>query len=63
MVVWLNPSTTDEIKNDPTVTQCLNYARAWGYGGLLIMNTFAFRATDLRVIKEASDLVGDVWRY
>jgi hypothetical protein len=28
MVIGLNPSTADEVKNDPTVTRCINYARA-----------------------------------
>ena len=32
MFVCLNPSTADEVKNDPTVTRCIRYARDWGYG-------------------------------
>jgi hypothetical protein len=64
MVIGLNPSTADEVKNDPTVTRCINYARSWGFGGLVVMNAFAFRATDPRVMKAASDPVGadnDSW--
>lgn len=51
MFVGLNPSTADETKNDPTVTRCINYAKAWGYGSLWMLNIFAFRATDPMVMK------------
>jgi hypothetical protein len=46
MFVGLNPSTADEVNNDPTVSRCINYARSWGYGGLCMTNIFAYRATD-----------------
>lgn len=58
MFIGLNPSTADEVKNDPTVTRCINYAKAWGYGGIYMMNIFAFRATDPRDMKAAPDPVG-----
>ena len=64
MVVGLNPSTADEVKNDPTVTRCINYARAWGFGGLIMMNAFAYRGTDPRVLRQVEDPVGpdnDFW--
>ena len=31
MFLGLNPSTADEINNDPTVTRCINYSKLWGY--------------------------------
>ncbi|MDD5641915.1 MAG: DUF1643 domain-containing protein [Syntrophales bacterium] len=64
MFVGLNPSTADEVNDDPTVRRCIRFAKAWGYGGLVMMNAFAFRATDPRVMKAASDPVGpdnDYW--
>lgn len=46
MFLMLNPSTADEYKNDATVERCERYARGWGYGGLLVGNIFAYRATE-----------------
>ena len=45
MIIGLNPSTADEISNDPTITRCKSFARACGYGGVLVANLFGFRAT------------------
>lgn len=64
MFIGLNPSTADEIKNDPTVTRCINYAKQWDYGGMIMANIFAYRATDPKVMKAAVDPVGpdnDEW--
>lgn len=58
MFIGLNPSTADEVKNDPTVTRCINYAFRWGYGGMIMSNIFAHRATDPKVMKGAADPVG-----
>lgn len=64
MFVCLNPSTADETKNDPTVSRCIKYAKKWGYGGMIMSNIFAFRATDPDNMKAAADPVGpenDEW--
>jgi hypothetical protein len=45
MIIGLNPSTADETKNDPTITRCIDFAKSWGYGGVYMLNLFAFRAT------------------
>jgi len=46
MFVMMNPSTAYPLVDDPTVAKCGRFARAWGYGGLYVGNTFAYRATD-----------------
>lgn len=56
--IMLNPSTADETKDDPTIRRCMGFARTWGYDYLLVGNLFAFRATDPRDMKLASDPVG-----
>lgn len=56
--IGLNPSTADEVNDDPTVRRCIGYARAWGFGRLYMLNAFAYRATDPRRMKDADDPVG-----
>ena len=43
--VMLNPSTADNIEDDPTVARCMKWARAWNCGGIVIVNLFAYRTT------------------
>lgn len=56
--VGLNPSTATETEDDPTVRRCINFARDWGYGGMTMLNVFALRATDPRVMKRHSAPIG-----
>jgi len=56
--IGLNPSTADEDKDDPTVRRCIRYANSWGYGGLYMLNAFAWRATDPEEMKAANNPVG-----
>jgi len=45
MFIGLNPSTADERKNDKTISNCIGFAKRWGYGGIVMMNLYPFRAT------------------
>lgn len=56
--ILLNPSTADETQNDPTIRRCIGYAKAWGFGALVLGNLFAYRATDPAVMRVAADPVG-----
>ena len=56
--LMLNPSTADELKLDPTCTRARNYAERWGYGGLLVTNIFAWRATLPAELRQVKDPVG-----
>ena len=49
----LNPSTADEQANDPTIARCETRGRDWGFGGIEIVNLFAYRATDPKDLKKA----------
>ena len=57
-VIGLNPSTADETTNDPTITRCINRARDGNFGSLLMLNIFAYRATDPAVLWDASEAGG-----
>lgn len=46
MFVGLNPSTADELTDDPTIRRCVGFARRWGAGGLIMANLYAYRCTD-----------------
>lgn len=62
--IGLNPSTADEQVDDPTIRRCIGFARDWGYGGLVMTNLSAFRATKPAVMKTAAEPVGrdnDSW--
>lgn len=56
--IGLNPSTADEVQDDPTVRRCIRFARDWGYGALCMTNAFAYRATDPALMKAQPDPVG-----
>lgn len=55
VVCWimLNPSTADASKDDPTIRRVTAFSRAWGFGGFVVVNLFALRATDPRQLLRA----------
>lgn len=59
MVIGLNPSTADETRDDPTIRRCIDFAKRWGHGALLMTNLFAFRATKPEDMKRHPTPVGD----
>ena len=58
LFVMLNPSTADATVDDRTICRCMEFARAWGYGGLVVGNLFAYRATNPQQLKNVDDPVG-----
>lgn len=56
--IGLNPSTADEMEDDPTIRRCVDFARRWGFSQLKMLNLFAFRSTDPRGLLEVDDPIG-----
>lgn len=53
--IGLNPSTADHERDDPTIRRCRNFAKSWGYGGMVMLNLFAWRATSPKDMMNAND--------
>lgn len=56
--VMLNPSTADDVTNDPTVQRCERRAKSLDFGGLIVTNLFAYRATNPKDMITQIDPVG-----
>lgn len=56
--VMLNPSTADAEQDDPTIRRCIGFAQRDGFGGIVVVNLFAYRATDPRELLAADDPIG-----
>ena len=59
-IAWigLNPSTADEHQLDPTLRRIRDFSSAWGYAYFVMLNLFAWRATEPAVMKAVSEPVG-----
>lgn len=58
VVIGLNPSTADATLDDPTIRRCVGFAREWSFGGLVMLNLFAYRSTDPAGLLSVVDPVG-----
>lgn len=56
--IMLNPSTADASNDDPTIRRCMGFARDRGFGGIIVANLFAYRATSPADMKAAIDPIG-----
>lgn len=56
--IMLNPSTADAEADDPTIRKVAYFTRAFGFGGLRVVNLYALRATDPRELWQAAEPVG-----
>ena len=58
MIIGLNPSMADASQDDPTIRKCIKYAKSWGYGGVYMLNLFAFRTPKPKVMFVADEPIG-----
>jgi hypothetical protein len=56
--IGLNPSTADEQKLDNTLRRIRSFSLAAGFGGFVMTNVFAYRATKPADMRAQSDPVG-----
>lgn len=65
--VMLNPSTADAELDDATIRRLKGFAKSWRAPGLMVVNLFAYRATEPKKMLQALDPIGpdnDDWiRY
>lgn len=54
----LNPSTATAFALDPTIRRCINFATAWGYSDLVVVNLFGIRETKSSLLRWSPDPVG-----
>jgi hypothetical protein len=65
MFIGLNPSTANEIKDDPTTIRCMGFAASWGYGGHCMANMYGLVSRDPHALS-IGDPIGpenDAWLF
>jgi hypothetical protein len=60
LVLWIlmNPSVACTDYADPTLRKTGKFSRSWGFGGQLVGNVHAYRATDKNRLLDVADPVG-----
>lgn len=51
--LMLNPSVADAETDDPTIRRCIGFAKHWAFGGIRVVNLYALRSPDSKVLGTA----------
>jgi hypothetical protein len=57
--IGLNPSTANESENDPTIRRVVSFANSWGFGGVYMLNLFAYCSPYPKELNVCDDPVFD----
>ncbi len=57
--IGLNPSTANETDDDPTIRRVVSFSKKWGYGGVYMVNLFAYVTSDPAQLSQCEDPLGD----
>ncbi len=61
--IGLNPSTANEIRNDPTITRGIVRANNNKFGGFLMANLYGYVSTDPSALLQEGDFIGEFTDY
>lgn len=59
LFVMLNPSTADSVEDDPTIRRCIGFAKRLECRELVVVNLYAYRATDWKELLKVEDPIGE----
>lgn len=57
-VIMVNPSTADAEKDDATIRKLIGFGKRLAWSDLIVVNLFAYRATDVNQLAVVSDPIG-----
>jgi len=57
-VIMVNPSTADAETNDATIRKIIGFAKGFQWSEFTVVNKFAYRATDVNELRNATDPIG-----
>lgn len=58
LVIMLNPSRADAMQDDHTIRKLYGFAKRLGWGGFVVVNLYAYRATSPRDMLAQLDPIG-----
>lgn len=53
--IGLNPSKANATQDDATIRRVIRFAQSWGYGGIYMVNLFAYVSTDPKVLLQSQE--------